>query len=266
MKRLLLSLFVLGAASASAQNETMHVHLKSGEVVDYNVNNIESITFEDLTDEYFVDLGLPSGTLWAKCNVGAKTPEEFGDYFAWGETEPKETYSYDNYKFLDKVTVENIRGQEEKKPFYTKYTFFEQYYYYPYEQLNVIEPDRIRFLEPEDDAATVNCGSLFVTPTFDQIKELAQYTTCISLEQNGVEGQVLQGNNGNTIFIPKAGYHEEYYGVDYLIQDYYGVFWTSELFGNSDGGAVGYHPGYPKDGWAFDRTNGLPVRPVMKKQ
>lgn len=129
----------------------------------------------------YVDLGLPSGTLWATCNVGADNPENYGDYFAWGETEPKTAFNYDNYKYYD--------GHNE----ITKYN----------------STDGLITLEPSDDAATINWGAGWKTPSLEQWQELSNNTTYKRMKQNGVWGFVFKGTNGNSIFLPGAGWYNE---------------------------------------------------------
>ena len=102
----------------------------------------------------YVDLGLPSGTLWATCNVGASKPEEYGDYFAWGETKPKSDYSWETYKWC--------KGSSKTM---TKYCTNSKYGYNGF-------TDDLWELLPEDDAATVNWGSGWQTPSLAQLKEL----------------------------------------------------------------------------------------------
>ena len=146
----------------------------------------EPVTPPD-THEY-VDLGLPSGTLWATCNVGANAPEEYGDYFAWGETEPKEEYSWENYRWCN-GTINTL----------TKYCFKSSYGYNGY-------TDDKTELDPEDDAAYVNWGPEWRMPTYDQINELFSQCTQEWKETNGVYGRLFTGPNGNTLFLPAAGY------------------------------------------------------------
>ncbi len=114
-----------------------------------------------------VDLGLPSGTLWAECNVGASKPEEFGDYFAWGETSPKESYTKKNY------TVDK----------------------------------NIASLDAAHDAATANWGESWRMPTLNDIAELMVECTWTWIFYRGVEGfRVTSKKNGNFIFLPAAGH------------------------------------------------------------
>ena len=132
----------------------------------------------------YVDLGLPSGTLWATCNVGANSPEEYGDYFAWGETEPKSIYDWNTY--FDTGRIDETFGSISFKKY-----------------LNLSE------LQPEDDAATVNWGSDWQIPSLDQLKELcnSSYTTTEWTQVNGVNGRkITSKSNGNSIFLPAAGY------------------------------------------------------------
>ena len=132
-------------------------------------------------DHDYVDLGLPSGTLWATCNVGASSPEEYGDYFAWGETEPKDTYDW--WTYFD---------TEDDGSTFKKYN----------------NDGGLTELLPEDDAATVNWGSGWQMPSLDQIDELinCNYTTTEWTTLNGVNGRkVTSRSNGNSIFLPAAG-------------------------------------------------------------
>ena len=131
-----------------------------------------------------VDLGLPSGTLWADRNIGADSPEDYGYYFAWGETKQKDTYSWDNYKWCDGSYVTQIKYCTDS--------------YY-----GTID-DRIT-LEPEDDAATANWGGGWCMPSEAQLQELCEECTWTWTTQNGVKGYKVTGTNGNSIFLPAAG-------------------------------------------------------------
>ena len=147
------------------------------------------------THEY-VDLGLPSGTLWATCNVGASSPEDCGDYFAWGETEPKGYYDWSTYKWF----AEGWRDEEGTWHYYglTKYctTSRNGYYFFI---------DGKTKLDPEDDAAYVNWGPSWRMPTQEQLRELYVLTWRWTT-RNGVNGRLFTGPNGNTLFLPAAGY------------------------------------------------------------
>ncbi len=162
----------------------------------------------------YVDLGLPSGTLWATCNVGANSPEDYGDYFAWGETEPKSEYSWSTYKY----------GSDRDK--LTKYCGDSDY--------GVVDNKTV--LDPSDDAATVNRGSAWRMPTLDEIKELYDNCTWTWITVNGVRGQLVTGPNGNSIFLPAAGCRDDS-GLSYAGSD--GYYWNSSLF--SDRLSDAYH-------------------------
>ena len=137
------------------------------------------------SDEHeWVDLGLPSGTLWATCNVGADTPEGYGDYFAWGETAHKENYTWKTYKWCN--------GYFNTM---TKYCTSSDY--------GTID-DKTE-LDPEDDAATVNWGPSWRMPTTEQQLELRNECSWTWTELNGVSGKMVTGPNGKTIFLPATG-------------------------------------------------------------
>ena len=134
----------------------------------------------------YVDLGLPSGTLWATCNVGANKPEDFGNYYAWGETQTKTTYYEENYKFwksysLTRYCSTSIQG-------YNDYS------------------DKLTTLQSSDDPATVNWGNAWRTPSEAQWEELLQNTTNKWTTRNGVNGRLFTSKkNGQTLFLPAAG-------------------------------------------------------------
>ena len=156
-------------------------------------------------DHEYVDLGLPSGTLWATTNVGATRPEEYGDYFAWGETEPKEIYDYSTYKWC-KGSSSTI----------TKYC----------SNSSNGTVDNKTELELEDDAAYVNWGERWRMPSQAQIKELIDKCTWTWTTRNGVYGQLVTGPNRNTLFLPPAGDRWS----DYLSSDgTNGFYWSRTL-------------------------------------
>ena len=132
----------------------------------------------------YVDLGLPSGTLWATCNVGATTPEDLGDYFAWGETAPKEIYEMDNYKWYD--------SSSDKL---TKYCTDGKYGTVDYKTE----------LLPEDDAAYVNWGPSWRMPDLDQLQELIDRCTWQWVERDGVYGRLVTGPNGKHLILASCG-------------------------------------------------------------
>lgn len=132
----------------------------------------------------YVDLGLPSGNLWAKCNLGASAPEAYGDYYAWGEVEPKQEYTKSNHKWYK----EGAPSQG-----FTKYN----------------NEDGKLTLEDEDDAVIQKIGNGWRTPTLADFRELTnqKYTTIEKTTLNGVAGyQITSKKNKKSIFIPCAGF------------------------------------------------------------
>ena len=148
------------------------------------------------TDHEAVDLGL--SVKWANMNIGAKTPLEPGDYFAWGEITPKDYYYWDTYKW-SKDILGNI----------TKYNS---------------DDDRKFKLDPEDDAASVNWGGTWRMPTIYEFQALTEKCTWEWTSLNGVAGQKVTGPNGNSIFLPVTGYRE----MDKL-RGSSGYYWLSSL-------------------------------------
>ena len=163
----------------------------------------------------YVDLGLPSGTLWATRNIGANSPEEYGDYFAWGETSPKEVYTVQTYKW---------GGYDSDGQFYlSKYNSISGY--------GTI--DNKNELDPEDDAAYVNWGAAWRMPSDEQIKELISNCTWKWTQSNGVNGKLFTGPNGNTLFLPAAGI---YYSGDnsFRNEGSIGEYWSRMLNPSDD--------------------------------
>ena len=195
-------------------------------------------------DHVYVDLGLPSGLKWATCNVGADSPEEYGDYFAWGEVEPKKSYSWSTYKYC-KGTHKTI----------TKYCNDNSYG-------NNGFTDNKTVLDPEDDAATANWGGAWRIPTKAEQDELLNNCTWTWTTQKGVKGYKVVGPNGNSIFLPAAGYM--YKGT---LEDAgsFGMYWSSSLGTDNPISAyyVDFYSGYVY--WAgYDRWVGGSVRPVCQ--
>ena len=196
-------------------------------------------------DEHeYVDLGLPSGTLWATCNVGANVPEEYGYYLAWGETEPKEEYDWTTYKWCN-----------GSKSTLTKYCSYSDFGYNGY-------TDDKTELDPEDDAAYVHWGSSWRMPTYSQLIELYDNCTKTWTTMNGVNGSLLTGPNGNTIFLPAAGTrHDGILGGEGLAADYW-----SRTHGNGAGAYLMCIFSDDVSWFNYERYYGFTVRPVRVSQ
>ena len=204
----------------------------------------------DFGDKYTsgVDLGL--SVKWANCNLGATSPEDAGYYLAWGEVEPKESYSMETYKY---ATADG---------YYLKYCLLGRdgvadYQYY---------------LLNEDNAVYVKLGEKWDIPTRYEWAELLQNCTWKWKNQNGVNGYQITGKNGNSIFIPAAGRmsyeNVKEYGVtgEYWQEKLWDQFWDSACYAAcstrfSSNLSVGT---YPPDHFAI-RINGLPIRPVLRR-
>lgn len=195
----------------------------------------------------YVDLGLPSATLWATCNVGANAPEEYGSYFAWGETSAKSTYSWKNYKMC-KGTSSSVFNPSA------------DYDTYPWHEDNVFE-DAYGLSGTAYDAATNNWEDDWKTPTINQIKELLYFCTATNTTQNGVNGVRFTGPNGKSIFMPYSGYK---YDSKYLGVGEKTFYWSANYYkGNiAKAKTLSLDGGTPKSDILCWRRTGLPIRPV----
>ena len=207
----------------------------------------ECMNAQTYKDHEYVDLGLPSGTLWATCNVGATTPEGYGDYFAWGETQPnKNCYDWTTYKYTN--------GSKSKL---TKYCS-------SISRGNNRFTDTLTTLQPMDDAATVNWGSDWRMPTKEDWEELLANTTLTWTIHNGMNGLLFTASNGNTLFLPAAGYRDGS-SLNYAGSSIY--YWSSSLRTDYTERAFGFHF-ISADLLIMEskyRIEGRPVRAVREK-
>ena len=201
----------------------------------------------------YVDLGLPSGLKWAKCNLGASKPSESGDYYAWGETAPKAEYTWATYKWMQ-------AGQSDWK-YITKYTFADGVTEgIWYDSAREFIGDNKTVLVAADDAATQQLGSPWRMPTIDEIQELLVNCTWTWTTQDGVNGYQVDGPNGNAIFLPAAGYRKVS-GLKYAGSQ--GYCWSSSLSTTESNCA--YSLDLHSDRYLIARTYryfGYTVRPV----
>ena len=183
-----------------------------------------------------VDLGL--SVKWASCNVGAKSPEDYGDYFTWGETTAKSSYTKDNSLTAD-LSISALRSR------------------------GII--DFIGNLTPAYDAATANWGGSWRMPTSAEIRELLNDCTWRWTSQNGVYGCKVTGPNGNSIFLPATGYHGEKWTYD----DGYEGDYLSATMRSESTGVYGLYfkqqSGKLNNGLDYwNRYVGFTVRPVTE--
>ena len=198
----------------------------------------------------YVDLGLPSGTLWATCNVGANSPEEYGDYFAWGETE-----GYNDGKtYFHLSTYKWCNGSYHTL---TKYNT----------SSSCGTVDNETELDLEDDVAYVNWGADWCMPSEEQFREIinSSYTTTEWTAQNGVYGRkITSKKNGKSIFLPAAGYRDDsslgYDGSN-------GGYWSRTLSSDYPGFArYLYFDSSSVNVYDYHRYNGRSVRPVRSPE
>lgn len=183
----------------------------------------------DNNHPHAIDLGLPSGTKWACCNVGASSPYNYGGYYAWGETKTKSVYNWNTYQYYNDDTGivfigSNIAG--------TKY-----------------------------DAATTNWGKSWRIPSLPEIAELHNNTTSEWRTLKGVNGRVFTGRYGGTIFLPAAGYR---WGDSVYTEGDWCTYRTSTIFGDDKYRAFGWDVGQYNEGCnnGYIHYAGLSVRPV----
>ncbi len=171
------------------------------------VDNSPIVEEKLINGHEYVDLGLPSGLLWATCNVGAKIPEHYGSYFAWGECATKRYYDWENYSYGNSSST------------LTKYCTKSDYG-------KLFFSDNISTLQKKDDAARQLWGASWRIPTFEEINELLDYCDWKAWRINNVAGVLVTGPNGNSIFLPHAGYH---WGTSTLYEGKNGFYWSATL-------------------------------------
>lgn len=221
-----------------------------GSVNSYDITEVYNILLgiipEEDTHEY-VDLGLPSGTLWATMNIGANSPEEYGDYFAWGETAPKDVYKWDNYQWSNGTRFNKL----------IKYCTNSSYGY------NGFVDDKTE-LEPEDDAARANWGSHWCMPSVEQLDEILSQCNWQWTTMNGVKGYRVS-KNGKSIFFPAAGY---YFGDTLYSTGTIAYYWSRMV--NASKSYQAYYLWFHSQGNHErnygDRDSGFTVRAVRVSQ
>ncbi len=237
MKKLYITI-AFAALQLAAVAQTVNVHFMNGQTIVFPSGNVEYVDFSEkapdptVTAGAVVDLGL--SVYWSSCNVGAELPEEYGEYYAWGETKPKNKYDKDNYAYYDFNSAQyidigaNISGTEY-------------------------------------DAATVNLGSDWRMPTNEELQELRDNCTWEWTQINNVNGYKVTANNGNSIFIPAAGYN---YLGNSISQNSLGRYFTGNNYEKSGGNGFAYSLEFSSSsigsGPYTNETKwyGFPIRPV----
>ncbi len=242
----LMLLCLVCSFSMPAFSQGVAIYKKDGTMVKYSYEEIDSIVTYNYGEEPVtpmtyeaVDLGL--SVKWAAYNVGATKPEEYGGYYAWGETEEKEDYSWETYKWCN--------GSYDTM---TKYCTNSDYG----------TVDNKTVLDPEDDVATVKWGGDWRMPTQAEQDELRNNCTWQWTTLNGVNGYCVTGPNGNSIFLPAAGYRD---GTSLYYEGSYGHYWSSTPLEYNSYGACSLHFSSNYYAWSNSyRSYGRSVRPVLE--
>ena len=199
----------------------------------------------DENHPHVIDLGLTSGTKWACCNVGAEKPEDYGGYYAWGETEEKTTYNWDSYKYWSDTNGDGLHDTEE----------------FTYLGSNIAGT--------QYDVAHVKLGGSWVMPSKEQAEELLNNCSYTWTTKNDISGGLFTGPSGGTIFLPAAGIR---ISDDLYNNNSYGIYWLSKPWPYMSAmGHVwlpgiayvfGFDSSYPEGG-SFNFCMGITIRPVI---
>lgn len=224
------------ATFTTKAQEYLSIEMNDNTVHEFRVANIKEVKIRVSEEDPncpiadAIDLGLPSGTKWASWNIGATKPEDYGGYYAWGETDEKDVYTLSTYNYCEGTSTiiknigDNIAG--------TSY-----------------------------DVAHIKWGGKWAMPTLDQIKELIEKCSKIWTSRNGIKGIIVTGPNGNSIFLPAAGYRSNdrvSHGGEY------GHYWSASLYTYDEYNAYDLFFNSDDWGWCSDyrRFNGFSIRPV----
>ena len=242
---------MLLAAQFAVAQKNLYVVTNTGELYAYPATKVsfsgsssDDTNYIIINGHKFVDLGLPSGLLWAETNIGAETAADDGYYYAWGETTTKDTYTHDNYTYYDTSSLK-----------YTKY----------------ISTDSKTVLDIEDDAAYVNWGSPCRMPTETEFDELINsenctwtWTTKTNSSNETINGyEVTSEKNGNSIFLPASGFRYESYLDNHGSN---GCYWSSTPASTVNYARCNlFSSDSFRSRWIISRHYGLPVRSVAEK-
>lgn len=256
MKKVLISILSI-VSLYSVMNAVTYVSVKTddGQTVVFDAKDIAEINYEEtnsldvtvsgkIGNYTYVDLGLPSGLKWATYNVGAKSAEETGSFFAWGETEAKDTYSWSSYKLCE--------GDESTL---TKYCTDQ----------NFGTKDDLVTLEAADDAATQIWGSAWHIPNLDEIQELisgCKWEWQADQNGSGVSGMLgISITNGNSIFLPAFGFITVDKQSD---KGTVGYYWSASLKNSQNAICISLTSKFIRNESVKERSEGLLIRAVAK--
>ena len=220
------SVLCLTGMAQDNDSYSMLVYLSDGSVETYSVAEVDSVVFVEVSDESddyeSVDLGL--SVKWATCNIGADSPTDYGNYYAWGETATKSSYTSSNSTTYS-VEMEDIAGNAEY------------------------------------DVATANWGGSWRMPTYDEYQELLDSCTWEWTTEDDVNGYLVTGPSGNSIFLPYAGYRR----ASFYYSSGGGCYWCSTPYGDGNGlaGCL-YFTSSSQSLEGFYRYRGQSVRPVSE--
>lgn len=203
---------------------------------------VEITTLDNISVHDYVDLGL--SVKWATCNIGAENPEDYGDYYAWGETETKSNYSWGTYKWY-----------KEADDSMTKYCTSSSYG----------TADNKTELAPEDDVAHAKWGGQWRMPTDAECDELKKKCSWAWTSKNGHWGYIVTSSNGNSIFLPAAGYRDYEMDIPCSVNSI-GDYWSSTLSSSRSDRActLYFSDSYLGSTGSANRRDGLSVRPVCQ--
>ena len=216
----------------SAPQTTKRQNHQTTKRQNHQTTNRNSLSCPDGNHPHMIDLGLPSGTKWACCNVGANKPEAYGDYYAWGETQTKSTYDWSTYK--------HCNGTEETCRNLGSDIAGTQY-----------------------DVAHVKWGGSWVMPSKAQQDELRENCTSEWTTKNGVNGRIFKGKNGGSIFLPAAGDRRD---AGLYNAGSSGYYWSSTQYPSYSYRAYGpyFYSGSVFRDYSSYRYYGQSVRPVSR--
>ena len=243
-----LTIQVYDGSKVSTTNATVGIERSTLKVM--NIKTDYTDRSKTVDGHKFIDLGLPSGLLWAETNIGAETAYDDGNYYAWGETSPKEAseeyLKIDDYVYYDASTSS-----------YTKYN----------------STDSKEVLEAADDAAYVNWGSFCRMPTYCEFKELINSNNCTWTWDSGKNSagetinyyKVVSKKNNKFIYLPASGLRT---GGSLNVDRSHGGYWSSTLDNDNNDVSCAYYLDFGKNGYGINysyvRYYGVPVRPVAK--